>query len=147
MSTPNRFGLYRLYRADKFPIHDPDENTTTDELLRTSIDSSHPVQADSYYPYPNESSFLLGEWYWNGSSRKSESDFNSLLKIVAHPEFRPEDVAGTSWRHINVRLGDSRDKLSRVEEPKISGRWNEEVPFHKRTPCPGLEELTIGKLH
>jgi hypothetical protein len=111
--------------------------------------SSLPV--DSYHPYPTQSSFLLGEWYWNDGTKKSQSSFNNLLKIVGHPDFRPEDVARVNWRHINAQLGGGSQGEDGWED-ELDGDWIEtqiriKVPFHKRTLCPGQEEFEAGKLY
>ena len=58
----NVFGLFRQYHATGFPDHDPNENIVLDDLINSSPDID-PVE--TYHPYPNQSSFLLGEWYWN----------------------------------------------------------------------------------
>ena len=100
-SAPNVFGLFRQYHATSFPDHDPNENIVLDDLIDSSPDT-HPVEM--YHPYPNQSLFLLGEWYWNDGVQKSQSSFQNLLKIVGHPEFRPEDVAGLNWQSINAQL-------------------------------------------
>jgi len=121
-------------------------------MIDTSPDSLSDVPVDSYHPYPTQSSFLLGEWYWNDGMKKSHSSFNNLLKIVGHPDFRPEDVAKTNWRHINAQLsGDLRDEDG-WEDEQADGDWIEtpikiKVPFHSRTLCPGQEEFEVGKLH
>ena len=83
-SACNIFGLFRQYHGTSFPDHDPNENIVSDDLIDSSPDT-HPVE--TYHPYPNQSSFLLGEWYWNDGVRKSQSSFQNLLKIVGHPEF------------------------------------------------------------
>lgn len=158
-STRNLFGLYRQYHATQFPEHDPDENVTFDDLMDTSADSSSSLPV-SYSPYPTESSFLLGEWYWNDGVKKSQSSFNNLLKIVGHPDFRPEDVAGANWRRINAQLaegvwgdgpntGDCEDGW---EDERVDGDWIKTpikitVPFHKKTLNPGSEEFEAGMLY
>jgi hypothetical protein len=162
-STPNMFGLSRHYHTSGFLGHDPDKNLTFDDLVDTSCGSSPNPPIDSYYPYPNQSSFLLGEWFWDGGVQKSQSSFKNLLKIVGHPDFRPEDVSRTSWRRIDAQLcGDSRsDDLNDNEDGEDGedgkdsreayGGWVEKpikiyVPFHKRTLHPGQEEFEVGTL-
>jgi len=93
-SVCNVFGLFRQYHATHFPAHDPDENISPDDLIEIS---SNVRPNPDYHLYPNESSFLLGEWYWNDGDKKSQSSFQHLLKIVRHPDFHPGDVAGTNW--------------------------------------------------
>jgi hypothetical protein len=72
-STQNTFGLFQQYHATHFPDHDPNENITRDNLMDTSPGTFYP--ADSYHPYPNQSSFLLGEWYWSSGLKKTQSGF------------------------------------------------------------------------
>ena len=151
-SACNGFGLFRQYHATSFPDHDPNENM--DDLIDSSPDT-HLVE--TYHPYPNHSSFLLGEWYWNDGVQKSQSNFQNLLKIVGHPEFRPEDVAGLNWQSIDAQLSGDR----RVESLDDEGSWQDEgvdgdwvetpikikVPFHKRMLHPGEKVFDAGNLH
>jgi Plavaka transposase len=155
-STRNIFGLFRQYYATRFPEHDPDENITSDDLMDTSSDPMSSPLVDSYQPYPNQSSFLLGEWYWNGGVKKSKSSFSDLLKIVGHPSFRPEDVAGTKWQHIDTQLGGNlldsgSDGGDHWEDERVDGDWIEtpikiQVPFHKKSEHPGQQVFEAGKL-
>ena len=145
-STRNLFGLFRQYRAICFPEHDPD-NLTSNDLIDPT-----PSSLSAYHPYPTQSSFLLGEWYWNDGTKKSQSSFDNLLKIVGHPDFRPEDVARTNWRHTNVQLGRSSLGEDDWEDEQVDRGWIEtpikiKVPFHKRTLHPGQEEFEVGKLY
>ena len=146
-STPNIFGLFRRYYATRFPDHDPD-----DLNMSTNQSSTPPVH--SHGPYPNISSFLLGEWYWNDGERKSQSSFQQLLKIVGHPDFHPEDVAGQNWRLIDAQLSGARCDGSNKKDD-----WEDEqpnwiktpirinVPFHKGMLHPGQKEFDAGVLH
>jgi len=153
-STHNEFGLFRQYHATSFPDHDPDKNIVLDDLIDSSPDS-HPVE--TYRPYPNQSSFLLGEWYWNDGVQKSHSSFQNLLKIVGHPEFRPEDVAGLNWQSIDAQLSgdrqvDSLDDEGSWQDEQVDGDWVKtpikiKVPFHKRTLDPGEKVFDAGNLH
>jgi hypothetical protein len=158
-SPRNIFGLFRQYHATHFPEHDPEENVAVDDLMDITPDTlSSPT--DTYHPYPNQSSFLLGEWYWNDGAQKSQSSFNNLLGIIGHPEFQPEDVAGTNWRHINTQLGGGNLQDLRPNDDDAEDGWEDEViegdwvntpikikvPFHKRTLHPGQEEFTAGTL-
>src|ERR1700678_3197788 len=90
----NGFGLFRQYFAARLPDHDPGEHITRNDLIESSNPS---LPVDRYNPYPNLSSFLIGEWYWNGGEKKSQASFEQLIKIVGHLEFRPKDVAGHNW--------------------------------------------------
>ena len=113
---------FRQYHATHFPDHDPDESITPKDLMDISADTSA-NPACKYYPYPNQSSFLLGEWYWNGSEKKSQSSFKNLIKIVGHPDFCPEDVAGQNWRLIGALL--SGEPYAGLDEDG----WEDEQQF------------------
>ena len=44
----------------------------------------------AFSPYPNQSSFLLGDWYWNGGVQKSQKCFSDLIDIIVDPKFSKE---------------------------------------------------------
>lgn len=154
-STRNKFGLFRQYYAAHFPIHDPDENLTPKDLMDTSTDTPYSTPINPYHPYPTRSSFLLGEWYWDKGPKKSQSSFRNLLEIVGHPDFRPEDVAATNWRHINSQLGgEPRSDGDEADEAcwEDDGDWVRtpiviNVPFHQRSLHPGQEKFDAGVLY
>jgi len=102
--TRNIFGLFRHYRASHFPEHDPDEDMTSEDLMDTYPGTLPEPLMDSFHPYPNHSSFFLGEWYWNDGAKKSQSSFKNLLQIVGDPDFRPEDVGAVNWKCIDAQL-------------------------------------------
>jgi hypothetical protein len=151
-SACNGFGLFRQYYATQFPDHDPAQNVSVNDL----VNPSPTLLTNVYHPYPNQSSFLLGEWYWNGGEKKSQLCFQRLLAIVGHPAFRPEDVAGNNWRLIDAQLSGERR-----EGPNNGDSWvdkeadrdwiktpiNISVPFHKRMSHPGQKEFDAGILH
>ena len=111
-SPLNTFGLYRQYHADDFPSHDPEAETNYTGLSEVPSDHQEgpafPPEA-TFFPYPNENAFLLGEWYWNDGERKMEKSFKKLTDIVGRPDFKPEDVRDMPWSSINKSLGDSTD--------------------------------------
>jgi hypothetical protein len=87
----NTFGLFRQYRATSFPAHDPDANSEPIDLSDVVFDNCNeaaPIAASLFQPYPNQSAFLLGEWYWNEGSQKSKDDFKKLVGIITDPAFR-----------------------------------------------------------
>lgn len=156
-SACNNFWLYRQYKGNRFPDHDPHENVTFHDFIDDLTDATTDPESEftNYYePYPNRSSFLLGEWYWNGCVKKSFSDFKKLIDIVGHPEFRPEDVASTRWTHAdNYLSGDLHiegNESSRQAEPD-DGAWFQtpiklQVPFPKRSLHPGQKDFLVGCL-
>ena len=99
-SQVNSYGLFRLYDYDTVPEHDPED---TSNAAERSMDLGS--NADSFYPYPNQSSLLLGDWYWNQGTVKLRKCFQSLLKIVGSSDFRPDDIRDTQWTKIDRELG------------------------------------------
>src|SRR5271154_5989021 len=123
----------------------------TSSALSNIVDSE-PSSDDppSFDPYPNNSSFWLGDWYWNRGAQKSQQDFKSLVYIVGAEDFEPAEVRATSWSKINRQLSlNDWDKEEWVDDDagwrtsdiKIS------VPFHRLTETPGAREYVAGSLH
>jgi len=150
-SSCNMFGLFRQYYMTGFPDHDPGEHIQLNDLhTSTSL-------VRDYSPYPNQSAFLLGEWYWNGGEKKSQSSFQNLIKIVGHLDFHPKDVAAKNWRLIDARLSEESKRSNKEddwedEDDSRLGGWTKtpirvNAPFHKRTlqKCP--KEFEGGILH
>jgi hypothetical protein len=104
----------------------------------------------AYGPYPNRSSFLLGDWYWNRSIQKSQQDFKALLDIVAANDFRPGDVQRTGWHKINAQLANGECDIEEwIDE---DAGWKEtpvtiSVPFHHRSDTPGVQKYSVANLH
>ncbi|OBZ78493.1 hypothetical protein A0H81_02020 [Grifola frondosa] len=113
-SSRNSFGLFRQYRFS--PKHAP-EHTHRQECTE-----SEDLIANPYDPYPNQSSFLLGEWYWNDGVKKSQSSFMNMTKIITHPDFKPEDVAKTNWQRVDSHLAGSVKTISGLG----LGEWEDE---------------------
>lgn len=125
-SPRNIFGLFRQYFATEFPSHDPEAELTPHDFSDMAEDRNIPEllptlnatsTMEAYGPYPNGSSFALGEWFWNTSVQKSKEDFRHLVNIITDPAFRTEDVRETQWDKINRELGDSSSELDWVDEP------------------------------
>jgi hypothetical protein len=106
-TKPNKFGLFRRYHRKDPPSHDPEQNVSFRDLCEAD-DAAGSAPPDSppdvYHPYPNRSSFRLGEWYWNGGIQKSQASFKDLVNIVGDPAFSPTDVQNVNWDRINHAL-------------------------------------------
>ena len=170
--TPrNAFHLLREYLSPSPPSHDPEElvnfsdlcdghGENFDEDNMTKVGSTMTpdisLPTDSFGPYPNVSSFLLGEWYWNGGRYKSMEDFRSLLSIIGSPDFYSEEVRDTKWHSINVRLGangfeDDSSINDESDEWLDDAGWRKSaitisVPFHTRARHPGAKDFFVGHL-
>ena len=174
--TPrNVFCLLREYLSPSPPSHDPEElvdfpdlcdghgesdafngQPNISETIEVTPSTSSPKA--SFGPYPNQSSFLLGEWYWNGGRQKSLKEFRSLLDIIGSPEFRPEDIHNTKWHAIDTQLG--MNDFDGAHSPGTDNEfewlddagWRKSpitisVPFHKRAKDPGAKDFFVGFLH
>jgi Plavaka transposase len=150
-TAKNSFGIFRRYYAEKFPSHDPEGES--DLLTMSNIvgsGSRHSPPDENFFPYPNKSSFRLGEWYWNRGKQKSQQDFKELLDVVGDEDFQPAEVRATHWKKINDRLAlNDWDKDEWVDE---DAGWRSSpvkisVPFDRNTSNPGLQDYVIEKFH
>lgn len=109
---------------------------------------------DNLEPFPNLSSFELGEWFWCQGTHKSISDFKALIKILTNPEFSIDDIRETKWTRIFQELGKNKEEIgsSRPQWIDDSG-WRQtdikvEVPLHNQmAQGRGVEEYLAGKLY
>lgn len=155
--TPrNVFGLVRRYFTNQLPSVDPEEHVTLQDLSSTpqaelSADSvANPVAA--FYPFPNESSFRLGHWYWNGGVQKSQQSFKDLLDIVGDPAFNPDDIHKTKWDEINTVLADPVKDDTEGEWMDEDAGWTKtkikiSVPFHRRMKTRGPRDFIGADLY
>ncbi|KAG1793757.1 hypothetical protein EV424DRAFT_1548255 [Suillus variegatus] len=96
----------------------------------------------SFYPYPNESSFKLGHWYWNSSAQKSHQSFKELLNIVRCADYDPDDVRHMHWDKIDSQLGASVSNEGEEWEDEDAG-WHKtqvtiDIPFAQTTAQPDI---------
>ncbi|KAI0057935.1 hypothetical protein BV25DRAFT_1872245 [Artomyces pyxidatus] len=127
VSPSNSFGLFRRYHTTQLPSHDPENEYSGCNVLPEAKPRQtwNPPTANlsQYYPYPNASSFRLGDWYWNGSAQKSDTNFHDLVTIVGDSFYRPEDVGKANWDQINTILGQ-----------EDAGEWLDDDAGWTRTP-------------
>lgn len=164
-SPRNSYGLFRRYFSNSFPSHDPDSDLSTEDRCDvppavTSADLPDvPLQDENqnYGPYPNRSSFVLGEWNWNGEVQKSKSSFKALVDIIVDPDFHPDDIRETQWEAIDTVLGSSESpEIDSSEElpswVKNDARWTKtpitiSVPFHRYTISPGPRDYVVPEFY
>ena len=157
----NSFGLFRLYDKESIPVYDP-EDTFNDVAMARPSASQGVVSSDqflntenTFYPYPNETSFRLGEWYWNQGALKSKDNFKRLLDVITSTSFRPDDIRNTKWKSIDHALG----TLTTGDNPGRSTEWlgsdvgwkratvTMSVPFPRRSANPGPTNYRISDFH
>ena len=152
----NSFGLFRLYDEDSIPsINDPEDQSGADPLP-TPV--SQPILLGSmnpFYPYPNESSWYIGDWYWNQGAQKSKQSFKGLVEIITSGDFRTEDLHHANWTAIDRQLGSHESSQASPD----SGEWQVEdggwtrrsitisVPFSRRSLHPGPRNYAILDFH
>jgi Plavaka transposase len=150
-TAKNSFGLFRRYHTESLPAHDPEGEVDTSALsdivdCRSASQNNNP----SYGPYPNKSSFLLGEWYWNRGSQKSQQDFKELLGIIGDDDFQPASIRETAWDKVDQKLGvNDWDKEEWIDD---DAGWRTSsatisVPFHRLTEKPGARDYTVINFH
>ncbi|THG97806.1 hypothetical protein EW026_g4266 [Hermanssonia centrifuga] len=129
--------------------HDPEEKFDYADLYNLDPSSNCRVEQTSstlpdftWSPYPNESSFRLGEWYWNDWTSKSQASFKKLVNVITAPDFSTEDIQKTKWDVLDRELVLERDETGDGWEDVDGLGWVESpvmisVPFHKKTAHPG----------
>ena len=138
----NIFGLFQRYHATHLPSHDPEEYNLLPELSDIPSQSSVTSGSPTFFPYPNRSSFRLGDWYWNGGVQKSQSSFRDLVEIISDPDFSSTDIRDVKWDAVN-RILASNDQDEWLDE---DAGWMKtsitiSVPYHPRRgvqPRPGI---------
>ncbi|TEB18199.1 hypothetical protein FA13DRAFT_1649583, partial [Coprinellus micaceus] len=155
LTRPNAFRLMKRFSPNPPPKHDPDSLLTKFDLY----DSTHHADSDDnpkkpspYAPFPNLSSFELGDWFYGQGSQKSLKDFKALIDILTKPGFSLEDIQSTKWTRVFQDLGKNKEEIN----PKTS-QWVDdagwkateveiEVPLHNKTGGKGVERHIAGKL-
>ena len=108
-SQSNSFGLFCVYNVRTVSCHDPMLNEPTGEHMKIY----KPAGTDNpFCPYLNESSMLLGEWYWSQSSLQNKSSFKWLLSIVGSPDFDPKDICNMKWTMVDHELSKLENKAT-----------------------------------
>ena len=113
----NSYGLFRVYNHDTLPVNDPEDASGSVDHININLD------ANLFHPYPNKSSLLLGDWYWNQGAMKSRKGFRNLLKIVGSSEFSSEDVRDTEWTKVDRELGILVAPDESISMPGSSLEW------------------------
>lgn len=127
------------------------EDLVEDEIHLERLEST----PFSFFPYPNQNSFLLGDWFWCGGVQKSQESFKDLITIVGSPDFNPADVQHTRWDQINSDLGKTEFQGEEWEDEDAG--WLKS-PVTISVPIPrssrkktaihtGPQDFTLGSFH
>ena len=171
------FGLFHRFSGTELPAHDPEalialtslsdaaqtpgETVETDEHpqeFSRSLAGLHKSGASLFHPFPNESSYRLGQWHYSDNASNSKQRFRDLTEIVGAPTFKPEDIHSTNWQKMHEILGrnefDAGDPQSgdQFEGMDKDAGWRSKpiiisVPFHRRSFKRGVLPFTAGDLY
>ena len=154
-SPRNVFGLFRQYKAEGFPTHDPEAEQQHATLSEVASDHKKLLGGGAIFgPYPNISAFLLGEWYWNDGMQKTKGGFKRLIDIICSPDFKPGDIQGVAWDALNEQLGESEGagdmEDTWYDEPDAG--WTATpislpIPIHRLAKSPGIQEYHFPPFH
>jgi len=155
-----------VYHSDRLLSHDPEEHLDLQDLFEASSDTNptlaqHHITGTNdgdYGPYPNRSSFLLGDWYWSHGAQKSCESFWKLLGVVTDPKFHSDDVRHNQWRKIDTQLGvndfdgENANTDDDVEWLDADAQWKKtpihiSIPFNHRSQNVGPKDFYVGDLH
>lgn len=97
-SIKNKFGLSRIYRGLKSRVPDTTINPASmcGPAPSPSASPSPRTVEEVISPYPNLSSFLFDHQFWTSAGKKSRADRDQLSKLMAHPNFKQEDIVGVN---------------------------------------------------
>jgi hypothetical protein len=112
-----------------------------------------PTKTSLYAPFPNLSSYELGEWFY-GQSGKSLRDFRALVEILTSPDFSINDIRATKWTGVFRDLGKNKEEMSLKRSAWVDDEgWKTspveiEVPIHDQMEdgC-GVEKHVMGMLY
>ncbi|TEB31764.1 hypothetical protein FA13DRAFT_1791092 [Coprinellus micaceus] len=118
----NGFNLYKSYWTPEARPHDPDlflsssgseeaegDDEPSDSQATEPTERTIPYAkpgTNPYYPFPNWSSYKLGEWFWSEGGKTYQS-FEHLVSIIGDEDFRAHDIQRTNWKKIDAALGSS----------------------------------------
>ena len=152
-TPPNAFGVFRCFYSAPCASHDPEAYADLSLLSNITVTKSIACASDAdgedhrdYHPYPNQNSFLLGEWYWSQGAQKSQQSFKALLDIIGSPTFSPADVSSTNWASVNRQLAvNDWDQGEWVDEDAgwFKSNISIRVPFHRHLDHPGTRDFVV----
>ncbi|KAJ3527383.1 hypothetical protein NMY22_g9809 [Coprinellus aureogranulatus] len=142
-------GKVSMKDSGKGSVKDKGEGPAT----KTNKEPKNP-DAKLLDPFPNLSSFELGEWFYGQGNQKSLKDFKALIKLLTSPRFSLEEIQDTKWTGVFQKLGKNKEDIRSPDTQWIddSGWKTTEVkigvPIHNSMPQgQGVETHTIGTLH
>lgn len=138
-SGRNKFGLSNVYRRLKNGI--ATLSSTYQPKPPTTIPESNP-----YAPFPNETSFRVGRWYWGGSPLISFDRFVRLKNMLCSEWFQIKDLAKMNLDSVRKQLikGSSNDSPDKWKQSTLKIP----VPLGNLSPkAPKSAEFKIDQFH
>ncbi|RXW16502.1 hypothetical protein EST38_g9352 [Candolleomyces aberdarensis] len=158
----NTFHLRRRYYSTSLPTHDPEGWINLDDLYDSTNHANTPEEASHnppsivppalMGPFPNLSSFELGEWYIDSGPDLSIAKLQKLVQLAHTPGFA-EDIAKANWPRIFDVLGDNRKSLEHIESTDDEEDWVDDdgwktTPIAIPVPIGGtVERRNVGTLY
>jgi hypothetical protein len=130
------------------PQRDPEKFLKLDDMYDLVCEDTLNLPTDTLRlgPFPNHSSFELGEWYIEAGSQLSLASLQNLVELAQRPGFS-EQVSQANWPKIFNSLGGDGDVLS---DPTgdANGDWIDEAgwkqtPVSIPVPIGGLAEAQV----
>jgi Plavaka transposase len=110
-----------------------------------------------FHPYPNWSSFELGDLLWNRGPINSQDHFRALVGLLKNPDFSLDEIRQTNWDKVHKRLAEGKQPgldLNTDWVDNIGPGWSAtriflRVPFPKTTKDkePSTTVFYAGLLH
>lgn len=104
----------------------------------------------NFSPFPNWSSFRIGEWYWDDSQEKGRESFRKLIDIITSDNFSKEEIKAANWDQINRSLAASEfdDGVHGIDWADDGTSWQTavvqvEVPFNRTSLRPGVHKYKV----
>ena len=137
-TVPNIFRLVHRY-STKLAKDTYDSNKCLSLMDLSDIPAVDPAEL-GFHPFPNQSSFHLADWHWNGGVQKSLGSFQNLVALITHLDFSTNDIKSTNWSCIHSELGTSDDEAGWLD--KDAG-WTHSsvtmmVPYQSHQSMPSI---------
>ncbi|KAJ3531358.1 hypothetical protein NMY22_g8186 [Coprinellus aureogranulatus] len=155
----NDFGLWKHYWTVEARPHDPESHLShLDVMDNHELDEEADIQNSPnprvrqvhhqrYHPFPNLSSYLIGQWFWNEHGKSRES-LQQLVEVITSEGFKPQDLLSANWNNIHASLTSSEFEDQETPWVDDGGSWQTasvtvNVPFNSQSLQPGSQTFTI----
>ncbi|KAH6912317.1 hypothetical protein BKA70DRAFT_1219449 [Coprinopsis sp. MPI-PUGE-AT-0042] len=144
-SKSNKFSLWRRCYGQSPPTCDPEQSLTVEDLDDSQeVGISTQLAPQSLGPFPNLSSFLFADWWWNGGNDKSGKELEIFIEMGKKEGFSFQDVLSTNWK-VTLDALDSDEGNGNSDDWFDDANWVSTpitiaVPFHRYMKNAGAEK-------